>query len=204
MRWILDWLSGLARKCKYRQSFGFCTWAVVLIDMQESFLKGVEDAIKEEMILAQMALARYCAARDIPFIVVEYEDNGETIEALKREVEKITRHATVIKTKPDAFWVPEGRQALSLLQHLRQWKINGIVLAGIYAGACVWQTAASALDNRLKIATSGDLIALGGEDPGLFKEEGLYFKNCHQLLENLFTPRVKFNGEEKRVEGKNI
>ena len=49
--------------------------AVLVIDMQGSFLKGMDEKLKKALIDSQVEILRYCAEYDIPIIIIEYADS---------------------------------------------------------------------------------------------------------------------------------
>ncbi|PJA63372.1 MAG: hypothetical protein CO161_01435 [Candidatus Portnoybacteria bacterium CG_4_9_14_3_um_filter_44_9] len=170
-------------------------WAVLLIDMQTRFLQGFDEVRREKLVACQMSIVRCCADCDIPLVLVEFDDES-TIETLTKAIEATYRHEKITKTTADAFSRPE------LLNCLRGWDINGVVLMGIYAAECVKETAKSALGNHLEIATSGELIAdvvrlkiaksgkltsLTNNDSGVldlrwYKRRGFYFSTSQELI----------------------
>ncbi len=192
MRRIWDWLR-LKFRGKEKKLSG--NWAVLLIDMQPRFLQGLDEIRREKLVAYQMSVIRYCADCNISLVVVGFDEES-TIETLTRATEAVPRCEKVTKNTADAFSRPE------LLNYLRGWNIDGVVLMGIYAEECVKETAKSAIGNHLEIATSGELIAdvirlkiaksgkltsFANDDGGVlnprwYKRHGFYFSTSQELI----------------------
>lgn len=183
---IMDWLGisdrSVARKKRKREQPSTpLFWAAVIIDMQPEFLCEVKWSAKRAMILKQTEVIRYCSSHNIPVVLVEYDGYRETVEELRREVMNAPKWVALKKTANDAFGSSD------LEDYLNKNGINGLLFMGVYACACVYQTAKSAVEKKFEIASAKGLIsdANGKPDYRIFKEEGLYFKNYRTLLENL-------------------
>ena len=128
--------------------------AVVLIDMQEFFLKRIEKAIVKEMVRNQSTVINFCASHKIPVIVLEYEGvgRGKTISPLQQELKKTP---TIVIRKPHN----SGFRDTDLDDVLKKLKVKKLVLMGINANGCVQDTAIGALFRRYDIATARGVIA---------------------------------------------
>ena len=62
---------------------------VILIDMQQFFIRGLKKENKERIIANQIFIIRWCAQENIPIVVLEYEKYGETIDVLIEELKKV-------------------------------------------------------------------------------------------------------------------
>ncbi|MBI4837186.1 MAG: isochorismatase family protein [Candidatus Portnoybacteria bacterium] len=166
--------------------------------MQPRFLKGIDASKKEKLIANQLNVIRCCADYDIPVILIEYnieyteyefESNEEsTVEVLLKAVEMIPRREKITKKTVNAFTHPY------LSAYLRHWQVDGILLMGVCASACVKLTAEGALGRGFKIATSGDLISDEGEDkPDMswYRQNGLVFKDSRKTIEALINKENK-------------
>ena len=131
--------------------------AVLLIDMQELFLKDILEEHRKLIVSSQLEVLTYCAETDIPVIVVEYKliVPEKTIECLLDKVQSVPRNRTAIKITDNAML--SGKP--NVRRFLRGFDADYLVLMGIYASGCVFSTALTALDKEYKISTSGDLIS---------------------------------------------
>lgn len=137
--------------------------AVILMDMQEYFLKGRSEEHKNSLIQSQLEVITYCAETDAPLIVIEYnldspEIKGcllETVPCLSERVCSVPRNKKVIKNTDNALL--SSRPNLRRL--LRSFEADYLVLMGINASACCKSTALTCLDRGYKIRTSADLIS---------------------------------------------
>ena len=155
---------------------------VLLIDMQESFLKNINPQERGVIIAAQMNVLGHCASHDIPLIALEYRLNGSTILTLKQQIRRIPRHKYIIKNDDDGFY---GSSCEELLKTLEEYQSNTLYLMGINASVCVKETGIGAVRNGFKIVTSNDVIAdketWGRIDPGWFKRNGVYVRDYNEL-----------------------
>lgn len=155
--------------------------AVLLIDMQDSFLKEVAEEEKRREIPYQLDVLDYCKDNNIPVIVLEYELYGETVPVLKKKVDSLPVKEYITKSYDDGFFELKTTKRshtygriIKLLDEklldddflktevedkLRAYGIDSILLMGINASGCVLRTAESAVKLGFKIITSKDLIA---------------------------------------------
>lgn len=161
---------------------GIGNLAVLLIDMQEWFLLGIEYEEKHREIPYQLEVLEYCKNKDIPVFVLEYKDCGSTIKILKDKVDSLEKKTYITKPYDDGFVKTD------LAEQLRKNEIATVLLMGINASACVLNTAAGAVMAGFKVMTSDDLIA----DPksyGLnesiewYRSNGVYKDDYKDLLD---------------------
>jgi len=99
---------------------------------------------------------------EVPIMMVEYEEEGETIPEIKellprgQNIEHIMREG---KTSDHDTAFSDVR----VQPWLDDRKVNALLIGGINAGACVLSTIYSARNRRLKVATSRDLIGSPGD-----------------------------------------
>ena len=72
-------------------------YGVLVIDMQNSFLKHISPKDKDEMVSAQTNLLKFCREYDVPIVTLEWEDLWEnavedTIPELKATIDSVPRH----------------------------------------------------------------------------------------------------------------
>jgi len=162
------------------------SYAALLIDMQERFLKRYTVNNLEPIISAQTAVLRFCGSHDIPLVVIEYYGCGSTAFSLREVIADIPRTLTVEKSVPDAF------AFTSLDEQLRRWNVTDLLVMGIYASACVQDTSKKALQKGYHLHTARDCIAdaftLCGEGKTSFdwyKEHVNLYKTNKKLLESV-------------------
>ena len=130
--------------------------AVMLIDMQDFFLKKFEPKVLDALIKNQLMLIDFCVKKKVPFIVVEYKAGGKfrgkTIKKLDGRIKGVHKE-TLIKEYNSAF----TRSQLDTI--LIDMGIKEIILAGINSSACVQDTAIGALHRGYKVITGHGIIA---------------------------------------------
>jgi len=137
--------------------------AVLLIDMQSGFINTEE---KRKLIPNQISVLNQCFKKEIPVIIVEFEGEGKTDDALLKVVENNHTSAChkITKSVNDAFSEKE------LNNLLKKIKAKTLLLMGINACACVFETAVTAKRKGYELITSEDLIAGYCEGWGCNKE----------------------------------
>lgn len=137
--------------------------AVLLIDMQWSFVRALQEKDRERIVSHQIEIIRCCARETIPLFVCEYRtDNesagitfGRTIPELENEIELLKpRQVKRINKYCNSAFVKT-----SLLKILKQRKITDLFLMGINADYCVQETAIDAREAGFSVATSEGVIA---------------------------------------------
>jgi hypothetical protein len=157
-------------------------YGVILIDMQASFLKRVNEREKSILIQTQIEMIRFCAKYDLPVVVLEYQTFGQTIPILKQEIEKLPRTKTLLKPHASGFSVPY------LSELLNGWNLQTICLTGIFEGYCVLRTVEDAIEKGYRTISANGLIArenVGGISnytQNLIRENGAFYKNYRDLL----------------------
>ncbi len=140
--------------------------AVLLIDMQDYFLKEVSEEEKKSEIPYQLEVLNYCKNNNIPVFVLEYLQCGETTRILKEKVDSLPVKEYVTKGYNDGFLKTD------LEAKLRSYGIESMLLMGVNASGCVRDTAEGAIRAGFKIMTSKDLIA----DPEWYVTEEFIIK----------------------------
>lgn len=153
--------------------------AVILIDMQDYFIDSNE---KRNLIPNQLLVLNFCRIKNIPVAVFEYRNRGETTTMLKKEIVKFSPEniCTFIKRSDDAFSVEDFDG------WLKEKNIQTLLLMGINACFCVYDTANSAIKNGYKIMTSDTLIAGYDNDYKSIKTHDWYMENSVSVRESLF------------------
>lgn len=155
--------------------------AVLVIDMQDCWLKDVDEDELEIELPYQADVLDYCKNNNIPVFVIEYKNCGPTTYHLKKKIDLLHERDYITKEGRNAF------EDTDLEERLKSASVKTVILMGVYASACVEDTARGALRAGFKIATSKDLIADGKndtreEDIGWYKKRGLYKDSYKELL----------------------
>jgi len=145
-----------------RQQSRFESLAVLLIDMQDGFLDSLE---KKLLVPNQIQVLKFCKEKEIPVMVFEYKRFGRTTSSLVMELKNIPRKNVYWfeKTDNDAFSVSD------FYFLLKRKKITKLLLMGINAAFCVFDTAKTAIRVGFTIMTSEDLIAGYKDEDGRFR-----------------------------------
>ncbi|MEK7126224.1 MAG: isochorismatase family protein [Patescibacteria group bacterium] len=157
----------------------------VLIDMQKAFVDKVENERRNTLIEAQISVIRYCVAKDVPLIVLEYLGQGTTIEELRSEyIDRVPRVTVITRDEYDGFYRTELERILDSL------RADSLLFMGISASCCVRHTAQTAICKKFRVITATDLIADGSNVVGNTSGTERWFRNKCVLLPNsamLFT-----------------
>lgn len=127
--------------------------ALLIIDMQEPFLREHQRDEVALMIQAQIELIRECKKQNVPIIVVEFAKHGNTIPELQAELSGYKNLHFVVKRSDDAFL------GTALRSFLDDFGVEEVILAGVNASYCVFETAQSAVKYKFRIVTSERLIS---------------------------------------------
>ncbi|MFA5887470.1 MAG: isochorismatase family cysteine hydrolase [Candidatus Nanoarchaeia archaeon] len=162
--------------------------AVLVIDMQESFLNELDPEEKEEEIPYQIEVLNAAKRNNIPIFVIEYEGMGSTIDEL---MNVISTSDYEIVTKPGN----NGFRRTNLDELLKEKGIHSLTLMGVFASACVYATAGGALQSGYEILTSTEVIAdsdstysttnHNNQSAEWYAEHGTLFDNHDQIVNYL-------------------
>jgi nicotinamidase-related amidase len=172
--------------------FGKLSWGAVLVDMQSSFIKGLEPGETDILIPNQKKVIDACREMDLPLVVVNYFNAGKTHRELRKAVPKVPRHKYLTKDGGDGF------KNKRLHQYLQEEHVNALLFMGMNASACVHQTAEHAIELGYTIATSIDVIANERDffesvysAADWYKEKGIYREEHSELLEIMCYKAIK-------------
>ncbi|MEK6863768.1 MAG: cysteine hydrolase [Nanoarchaeota archaeon] len=161
--------------------------AVLVIDMQDSFLLSLNQDERAEEIPYQIEVLNAAQRNNVPIFVVEYAGMGPTVDELTGAI-SASDYNLVVKTENNAF----NNTSLDAL--LKERGIHSLILMGVFASACVHATAEGALQNGYEIITSTDVIAdfhsrLWGahhtESAEWYAKYGTLFENHGQIVDYL-------------------
>jgi len=118
-------------------------------------------------------------------INVQYADYP-LIKPLKKLIIKVPQHKTIIKHSTNGFSSPKLKEVIE------KWDISTLAFMGIYASACVCETAQTTLNLELKVCSAYPLIGeplsyrqKEGKDiygAEWFRQNGEYFDNYRDLI----------------------
>ena len=77
--------------------------AIIVVDMQDFFLKRVTKENRERIIPNQIKVIDFCAKHNVPVVVLEYKRRGDTTKVLKEKIDKLPNTKTVIKEHNSGF-----------------------------------------------------------------------------------------------------
>jgi len=156
--------------------------AVLLIDMQKTFLDYISEQMREPLINTQRMVIDYCAARDVPLVVLEYAPRcyGRTNDKLSRAAKMVPRNTFVEKKSQSGF------NDTNLEQVLHDFGRKNLYLMGIYTDQCVQKTAEDALKKNFKITISQDVTSCVGNGDKInldwFKDSGVYTDTYIEMI----------------------
>ncbi len=155
-------------------------FAIMIIDMQESFLNKK----KETIIPNHVKVINFYKKQNVPLIIIESAGYGDISYDLRNAIATFPKKlvSTFTKYANDSF----SNQRLNT--YLEVNSIKNLLLMGINGGICVYETAVSARSYNYNILTSRDL--LHGYCPKSiytwYKKNGTFQESYTELLsENL-------------------
>lgn len=156
--------------------------ALILVDMQDFFLKNFSPVIKRNLITRQGYVIDLCIRKNVPLIVLEYKaggiDRGKTTPALEQKIRK-AKQEIIIKENNSGF------TKTTLHEILKGLGIKEIVLMGVNANGCVQDTAIGALHRGYKVVTCLETMASASrKDAELSKRNRDWFRSNTTLLES--------------------
>ena len=160
--------------------------AVVIVDMQEDFLKLIPPEKMGVMIKNQINVIKYCAGESIPVVALEACGYRITIAELNCYFSQL-QIKTFGKRENDGF------TNSGFLGYLRELKVKRLFFMGVNAGACVVDTAAGGLNSGFGVVTAEGVIAqpehwdailyrkLFGEKGRLYLDGGSYLEKGREV-----------------------
>ncbi len=127
--------------------------AILVIDMQDYFLSWIDPQSTDALISAQQNVLRHATQEDIPIAVLEMEGYGPTVDSILEEVANVPTCTFIQKTNLSGF------QNTDLDKHLQKWERRTLLLMGLYAGACIRETALGGRRKGYSVITTPQLIA---------------------------------------------
>lgn len=165
--------------------------AIIIIDMQDFFLKNFMKEIPPILIKNQLSVIDICISKKIPLIVLEYKCRGifrgETTKQLNNKIKNIPHSKVLIKENNSGF------TDTNLSEILGNIKCKKLLLMGVNANGCVQDTAISAIRKGYKVIVSKGVMASSGRkdmelskrNENWYKENTMLFSNVGNLLKYL-------------------
>jgi len=163
---------------------------ILLIDMQEFFIKKCHPKEMEILIKSQKKLLNFAYKKEIPVFVLEYISVGETIEELEEELYK-NKNYFMRKEGNNGFIIAppyiedtfeEIKQNRKLRNLLNEEKIQNLILTGIHKDVCVLKTAIGAKNRNYNIFTSEELSDRTKKEIPWFYENSNHYQTLSELL----------------------
>lgn len=150
--------------------------AVVLVDMQIGFYErgGTTDTQElKDLVAKDKELLEWAVENDVPVLVLEYQGFKNTDPKLMSVIENYT-HAVIEKNRDGGF---DGQSEDAVINQLKEWGVDTLIVAGINGCCCVKQTALGAIRNGLDVMTSSDIVGNINQNPPLYPNQSWFFKN---------------------------
>jgi nicotinamidase-related amidase len=161
--------------------------AVLLIDMQYGFYDrgGVRDSAGLQTLVSnQTKLLKAAVKNNLPVIVLQYRNFGETDSRLMDVVEN-HEHEIIWKSYDSGFVEDE------LKRRLNQLGVETLLVAGVNGCCCVHGTVVDALNEGFSIETSPELVGNLNHNPPTFPNSTWYPEHSnfrvYNQLEDLLT-----------------
>ncbi len=133
----------------------------LIIDMQPYFLDKIEHGKRSRLLEAQIESVECLVEANIPTIVLEYDNEGETHESIKGKCGELKVCKYIAKHYDDGF------RETDLKDILDHWNLSKLIVMGINASFCVKETVRNAVDNGYQVFTARQLIANGRSEQKL-------------------------------------
>jgi nicotinamidase-related amidase len=166
--------------------------AVIIIDMQDFFLKNFPATISSDFIDNQKKVINLCLKKKMPFVLLEYKAGGilrgKTISKLEKIISDSSKEV-IIKESNSGFTKTNLEEILKIL------KIKKILLMGLNANGCIQDTAIGATHRGYKVITSEGVIASSSRkdltfskrNKKWFEENTIFFESPESLINYIST-----------------
>jgi nicotinamidase-related amidase len=138
--------------------------ALMIIDMQQNYMRSIEPSKLDDLVAQQLALLDLCRQRDVPIFTIRMDVDIPIDTRIAAAAMRAPRHEPYLKKRRDAFTNPRLERAVE------RHGIRHLIISGIYASNCVLATAATAR-RKYKIWTTPALIA-DSEAPEFVSTQG--------------------------------
>lgn len=162
--------------------------AIVVVDMQDVFLRKLNAGVRRELISNQIRLFDFAVRKQLPVIILEYSDKGltrgQTINQIRESIYN-QELFTVVKNSNSGF------RETDLDAKLKENNIGKLIIVGVNANGCVQDTVMGAISRNYAVITTKGLIANSyTNDMNLSpRNEAWYKKNVefHDSVDELIT-----------------
>ncbi len=130
--------------------------AVVVVDMQPRYLKSLGRAILEKLLANQTKVLRFCVQHNLPIVVLEFGpiwQKGRTHHELRDVLRQAKLKSFIVKRENNGF------TNTSLRPVLDRHQVKKIVVMGVNASCCVFETIENAKGFGYQVITNQDLMA---------------------------------------------
>lgn len=144
-------------------------FGIVVVDTQTEFINKINSEERLQLISQEKRVLEAAKTYNIPLLVFEMDNFGETLPTLERLVEQVPRHTTFRKYRDNGFeiygTIQKPNAEIFPDDWLREQGVDTLYFMGMNGNACVYATANSAQDFLgFQIATSNDVIATADEN----------------------------------------
>jgi nicotinamidase-related amidase len=156
--------------------------ALILIDMQEFFLRNLKQDVREKLIENQIEIIDFCIKNKIPVFITQYNClgifRGKTIPVLLNKIGgNLVR--TIVKLNNSAFTKTE------LDSYLKELKIKKLLIMGVNGNGCVQDTTISALKRGYEvIIPNGTIASVGRKDLDFSKRNKIWYEKNTKFFNN--------------------
>ncbi len=156
--------------------------AVVIVDMQEFFLKDFSVSDRDRFIKNQLAIIDQCLLRRTPFVLLEYMTNGinrgKTIQKISNKIKGVAKKI-IIKENNGGF------TDTNLDEVLKDFGVKNILLMGLNANGCIQDTAIGAINRNYKvIIVEGTTASSSRKDLLMSRNNKKWFMGNTQFFES--------------------
>jgi nicotinamidase-related amidase len=130
--------------------------AVLVIDMQQTYLKELNNKEQDNIIKHILELTSYCVKNEITIADIADKNYKPTIKTITKSIKKSNPNKIITCYDKDCCDAFEGT---SLEKNLKSKNITDLFVTGIYGSECVYSTAKQALELGFKVSTALDVIA---------------------------------------------
>lgn len=164
--------------------------AIVVVDMQDVFLRELNARVRSELINNQSRLFDLAFKKHIPVIVLEYGKNGLTRGQTIKQIREGAHNQilfTIIKNSNSGF------KETDLDLRLKAHNINKLIVVGVNANGCVQDTVIGALRGNYEVLTAKGLIAnsytndmsLSPRNEAWYKRKVRFFDSTEELFASI-------------------
>jgi len=151
---------------------------LIIVDMQNAFLKNMSTKNKKSLISNQISIINSCIEKNIPVIELEYDCLGMKTGKTVSELHKLyTPLQTIIKKNNGGF----TNTTLDIF--LKEINAKEVILIGVNANGCVQDTGMGAINRGYKVTTAlGSIASVWRNDLELSRNNLSWYQNNTKLF----------------------